>query len=233
MLTPCSSRSPYFRAGAPASTYPRRRLLALVATLLVVLLPARASLADAADPAFWYATASDGSPRIKLHFFWTSRCPHCQAAKPFMEALPSRLPYVDVVSHPTEGDAANARLQYATATALGADPTSVPAIFFCGKAQIGYDSAETTGAALVQQLDACRSRLAADPSLLTKPVPVIATDQRAGSGGGSTFALVIGAAFVALVVAGVVLAKKSAAAKARADAARRAHRGEGGKRRGR
>lgn len=206
------------------------RFLALCTLLLGAALPASAA-PEAADPAFWYATAPDGSARIKLHFFWTTRCPHCQTAKPFMDELPARLPYVDLVSHPTDGDASAARLQYATASALGADPTSVPAIFFCGESQIGYDSAATTGAALVQRLDACRARLAADPALLTKPIAVIAPELRGSSGSGSGIALAIGAAFVALIVVGIVLAKKSAAAKARADEARRAQRPDGRKRR--
>lgn len=204
--------------------------LALLGLALALSSPARAA-ADAADPAFWYATAADGTPRIRLHFFWTNRCPHCQAAKPFIEELPTRLPYVDVVSHPTDGDASNARLQYATARALGADPTSVPAIFFCGEAQIGYDTAATTGAALVQRLDACRTRLAADPSLLTKPVAVIAPEPGTGAGRGTWVALVIGGVFLGLVALGIVLANKSAGAKARADAARRAPRNDGSKRR--
>lgn len=204
--------------------------LALLGLALAWSSPARAA-PEAADPAFWYATAPDGTPRIKLHFFWTNRCPHCQAAKPFIEDLPTRLPYVDVVSHPTDGDASNARLQYATARALGADPTSVPAIFFCGESQIGYDTAATTGAALVQRLDACRARLAADPSLLTKPVAVIEPAASAGAGPGTWVALAIGGVFLGLLALGVVLAKKSAAAKARADGARRAQRNDGPKRR--
>lgn len=215
---------------ATRTTGPRLGLaFALLALVLATSLPAHAA-PDAADPAFWYATAPDGSARIRLHFFWTTRCPHCQAARPFVEGLPARLPYVDLVSHPTDGDASAARLQYATARALGADPTSVPAIFFCGESQIGYDDAATTGATLVQRLDACRARLAADPSLLARPIAVIAQDARAG-GGGTRVALAIGAAFVGLIVLGMVLAMKSARAQERADAARRAHRGDGGKRR--
>lgn len=203
-------------------------IVALAATLLASALapPARAEVTDAADPAFWYGRAADGSPTIKVHFFWTNRCANCRAAKPFMEALPERLPFVELVSRPTEGSPSNARLQYATATALGADPTSVPAIFFCGEAQIGYDDARGAGASLVRRLEACRARLAADPSLLTKPVPVIPKEQRASAdgGAGTVVAIVIAAAFVGLVVLGVVLSRRAAAAKARQAAARHGER---------
>lgn len=203
------------------------RVLLLPAFALATFLALPGTVrADAADPAFWYATAPDGSPRIRVHFFWTKTCPHCQAAKPFMEALPARLPYVELASHPTDGDAGNARLQYATASALGADPTSVPAIFFCGESQIGYDDATTTGALLVQRLEQCLARLAADPSLLTKPVAVLAPASRGSPGAGSFVAIAIGAAFLGLVAAGVVLSKRAAAAKARSEAARREQRGD-------
>lgn len=221
----CGDSGSTARSGVVAAA-----LLAALALVACVAIPAIAR-ANAADPAFWYSTAPDGSPRIRLHFFWTKTCPHCQAAKPFMEALPSRLPYVELVSHPTDGDAGNARLQYATASALGADPVSVPAIFFCGESQIGYDDASTTGTALVQRLEQCRARLAADSALLTKPVPVLATSARANSGAGSYVAIAIGVAFLALVAAGVVLSRRAAAAKARDEAARREQRGEAKRRR--
>jgi hypothetical protein len=207
----------------------RAGLPAFAALLLAVLafLPVQGALAatDPADPAFWYSSAPDGSPRIKVYFYWTTRCEHCRAARPFMEDLPNRLPFVDLVSRPTDGSATNARSQYATARALGADPVAVPAIFFCGEAQTGYDSASGVGADLVRRLEACRSRLAADPALLTKAVTVVPEDQRGTSGGGgSVAAIVIGALFVAMILAGIVLSRKSAAAKERAIAAKKGDR---------
>jgi hypothetical protein len=199
---------------------------AFAALLLAVLalMPVQIALAadDPADPAFWYSTAPDGSPRIKVYFYWTTRCEHCRAARPFMEELPNKLSFVDLVSRPTDGSATNARSQYATARALGADPVAVPAMFFCGEAQIGYDSSSGVGADLVRRLEACRSRLAADPALLTKPMAVVPEDQRGTSGGGgSVAAIVIGALFVAMILAGIVLSRKSAAAKERAIAAKK------------
>jgi hypothetical protein len=212
------------------TNYPSGRRVgprAFAALLLAVLafIPVQRALAadDPADPAFWYSAAPDGSPRIKVYFYWTTRCEHCRAARPFMEDLPNRLPFIDLVSRPTDGSATNARSQYATARALGADPVAVPAILFCGEAQIGYDSASGVGADLVRRLEACRSRLAADPALLTKPVEVVPEDRRgtSGSGGGSVAAIVIGALFVAMILAGIVLSRKSAAAKERAIAAKK------------
>ncbi|MCZ8131036.1 MAG: hypothetical protein O9284_06995 [Steroidobacteraceae bacterium] len=232
-------QTPVPRPATPARlllAYPLARLPALAALLCVALvaaLPATAvaQATDPADPSFWYGRAADGSPTIKVYFFWTSRCQHCRAAKPFLEGLPEKFPYVELLSRPTEGSASNARLYASTARALGADPTSVPGILFCGEAQIGFDDAAGVGASIVQRLASCRARLQADPSLLTKPVKVLTVEQRASSGGGPgrTVAIVIGVLFVGLVVAGIVLSKRAAAAKARA--LERAAAARGGERR--
>ncbi len=201
--------------------------LLAAALLLAFVAPARADVDDLASPSYWYGRAADGSPTVKVYFYWTQQCEHCRAARPFLEALPSKLPYVELVSRPTDGSASNARLQYATARALGADTVSVPAIFFCGEAQIGYDTPSGVGASLVRRIEACRSRLAADPTLLTKPVAVLAEDLRGDAdGGGGVLAAVIVAAFLGLIAVGVVLSRKAAAERARATAAKHA----GGKR---
>ena len=216
----------FHRPSRPAPRGAARALavaaLTFLAAVAVAPAPAVAQITDPADPAFWYGRAADGSPTVKIYFFWTSRCPHCRAAKPFLEGLPGKLPYVELLSRPTEGSAANARLYASAARALGADPTSVPGILFCGQAQIGFDDASGVGASLVQRIADCRARLVADPSLLTKPLAVIPVEQRARSGGGagSTVAIIIGLAFVGLVVAGVVLSRRAAAEKARALAAK-------------
>jgi glutaredoxin len=212
------------RAGRPLAWF-AALLLAACAWASIAAAQSGDSL-DPANPAFWYSTGADGAPRIKVHFFWTSRCEHCRAARPFMEDLPARLPYVDLVSRPTDGSASNARLQYSTALALAADPVSVPAIFFCGQAQIGYDSASSTGASIVQRLEECRARLAADPSLLTKPVSVVPAAQRESSADrtGTYVAAGVGIAFVGLIVAGVVLSRRAAAQRERARTAKQGER---------
>jgi glutaredoxin len=222
MLTPMpttlSSRTAPSRSFAAAIAAPVTFfVLALAFALALASAPPVAAAAQPeatspADPLFWYSRAPDGTPRIRVHFFWTSRCPNCQAAKPFMEDLPRKLPYVELVSHPTDGSATNRRLQYVTAKSLGADPTSVPAIFFCGESQIGYDDAQGIGASLVRRIDACRTRLAQNPALLTTPVRTIPKEQWGESSGGSTVAIVLGLAFLGTLALAWVMARKSAAA---------------------
>ena len=75
--------------------------------LWIVVLALGAAGAGAAegprDDAFWYGTAADGSPTVRLHFFWSATCPHCQVAKPFVDSLPERYPWLELRSHEISG----------------------------------------------------------------------------------------------------------------------------------
>jgi len=121
---------------------------------------------DPSAPAFWYGRAADGGPSVRLYFFWTPTCPHCREAKPFVEALPQRLPWVEVVSLVVKDHRANARFYFETAKSVGRQASSVPGLLYCRTAEIGYDTAATTGEWLVRELERCRARLLADPAAL-------------------------------------------------------------------
>ena len=107
---------------------------------------------------------------VELHFFWSRGCPHCQAARPFVEALPGRLPWLRL--HSLEvGEPANGALYDRMAQAIGEDASSVPAFLFCGRMMVGFDAPETTGAELVAALEACRAGLGPGaPETLRVPV---------------------------------------------------------------
>jgi thiol-disulfide isomerase/thioredoxin len=161
---------------ATVSRFPARRdallivcaaLLAFWAALLAPRLAHAAPAAAAASqPAFWYGTAADGSPSVRLYFFWTPTCPHCRAAQPFVADLRARLPWLEIVSLPVKDNPTNAKLYYETAQSLGVEAMSVPGFLFCRKVEIGYDTAATTGAYLVKQLEQCRERILADPAAM-------------------------------------------------------------------
>ena len=108
---------------------------------------------------------------VELHFFWSRGCPHCQAARPFVEALPGRLPWLRL--HSLEvGEPANGALYDRMAQAIGEDASSVPAFLFCGRMMVGFDAPETTGAELVAALEGCRAGLGPMPPE-TLRVPVL------------------------------------------------------------
>ena len=157
------------------STALRCALSGLLLGLLLAGLPALSHSASAvpAVPAEWWTTeTARGERQLHLYFFWTRTCPHCRAARPFVEALPADYPWLRLHSHDITQDMAGA-LQYTRmAEALGESARSVPAFLFCGRMLTGFDSAETTGHYLRQQLDACY-RHQIQPATLSEPAPPV------------------------------------------------------------
>jgi len=138
--------------------------LVLVAILLCVLSPFAA--ADEPDPAsdnFWYGTAADGAPTVRLYYFFSPTCPHCQAARPLLDELAARKPWLEIKRYAVKDNRANARFYYETAKSLGVEALSVPGFVFCRQVVIGFDSAATTGADLEKAIDDCRASRTTGP----------------------------------------------------------------------
>jgi thiol-disulfide isomerase/thioredoxin len=125
-------------------------------SLLLLLRPAGAAESPGAE--FWHGTAADGSPTVRLHYFYSPTCPHCQEAAPFIDALREELDWLEVTKYSVKDDRANARLYFDTAQSLGVEALSVPGFVFCRQVRIGYDTAATTGEELKRELEACRER---------------------------------------------------------------------------
>jgi hypothetical protein len=146
-----------------------------LAWLLVLLGFSCLARADAGDPGsddFWYGTAADGTPTVRLYYFFSPTCPHCQAAKPFIAELQARSTWLEVKRFSVKDHRGNARFYYETAQTLGAEALSVPGFVFCRQIIIGYDSAGTTGRELADALQACHDRRAANPGA-PDPAPAI------------------------------------------------------------
>jgi thiol-disulfide isomerase/thioredoxin len=183
----------------------------LAATLLLALVPSKAEAAvDPTQASFWYGRAADGTPTVKLYYFWSPTCPHCQAAKPLVDSLPERLPWLELVSLSVKDNPQNARFYYDTAKSIGAEALSTPGFLFCRQSEVGYDTAATTGEYLVQQLEACRAKILADPAAMAAPVATAAAATAAAAAGGPEVAVPllgkVGADTWSLPVLTVVLA---------------------------
>jgi hypothetical protein len=139
--------------------------------MLFGLLALLAGSLQAAEPV-WFETDATGARQVHLYFFWTRSCPHCLAARPFIEALPARHGWLRLHSHEVSADRAAANSYIAMAEALGQDASSVPAFFFCGRLEVGFDTPETTGRALEAALlschDAGEAKAAVDPKKMPK-----------------------------------------------------------------
>jgi len=137
------------------------RLLALACLLLASHLAGAAP--DPKSDEFWYGTAADGTPTVRLYYFFSPTCPHCQAAAPFIDELAARSPWLEVQKLVVKDNRANARFYYETALALGTQALSVPGFVFCRQVLIGYDSAESTGAEIAAALEKCHQQRLANP----------------------------------------------------------------------
>jgi thiol-disulfide isomerase/thioredoxin len=151
------------------------RLLALLVLLL------SAGLAAAADPGpesdqFWYGGAADGTPTVRLYYFFSPTCPHCQAAAPFIDAYAARTPWLELKKYSVKDNRTNAKFYYETALALGTQALSVPGFVFCRQVLIGYDTAETTGAEIVEALEKCHA------DRLARPAGDVAAETSRGAG---------------------------------------------------
>lgn len=139
-------------------------MLRFIVSLLLIFRACFALAADADDGA--------GAGREDLHFFWSKTCSHCEAARPFVEALPARLPWLAMHSYEVSADAANRERYRAMAAELGEEARIVPAFIFCGRMEVGFDDAETTGRALEAALVRCHggSPAADEEAVLTLPL---------------------------------------------------------------
>jgi thiol-disulfide isomerase/thioredoxin len=154
------------RSFAPA--IPLMTLIRLLA-LLALLLGTNVAAADP-DPQsdeFWYGTAADGTPTVRLYYFFSPTCPHCQAAAPYIDELKARWPWLEVKKYAVKDNRANAKFYYETALSLGTQALSVPGFVFCRQVLIGYDTAETTGAEVARALEACHQERLLHPATAT------------------------------------------------------------------
>ncbi|MCC6167040.1 MAG: hypothetical protein IT329_07405 [Caldilineaceae bacterium] len=133
-------------------------LVLIAATLLFATLAPSPAQAQSAGDTVWIEQGADGETKVHLYFFWSLTCPHCREAHPFVEALPQRYPWLVLHSLELTENRANAIQYDAMARSLGQEAMYVPAFFFCEQMGTGYDTAETTGQALVEALETCYAK---------------------------------------------------------------------------
>lgn len=113
----------------------------------------------ATDDDAWSTVDETGAHLVHLHFFWTQTCPHCQRARPYVEALPDELPWLRLRSYDLTADPRSRHEYVRLAQSIGERARSVPAFLFCGHLITGYDDAPGTGAELKRLLQECKDAL--------------------------------------------------------------------------
>ncbi|MCW8917428.1 MAG: thioredoxin family protein [Gammaproteobacteria bacterium] len=141
----------------------------LLLLLLFSALPnVTAEAAEAAD-AGWYQIDAQGEVSLRLTFFWSTLCPHCETARPLVEAYAAAHPWLRLESLELGASASNRERYRRMAASLGVEARAVPAFFYCGGMQVGFDAAHG-GAELFDGIEACRERLRAGEGM-QGPVP--------------------------------------------------------------
>lgn len=133
----------------------------------------------------WYETDANGAVKLKLWFFWSSRCPHCLKARPVVERLAQQHDWLELESLELVNSSEN-RVRYREmALRFGEEPRSVPAFFFCNTMMLGFDSEAGAGRYISSRLAACKRSLEQGSGLPARIGPEeAAARQLAGSASG-------------------------------------------------
>ncbi len=102
----------------------------------------------------WF-DVNDEDTVVKMYFFHSNTCPHCQKAKPFIAELDAKYKWLKVFSYELSGNRENAQKFSELSKLVGKNISSVPAFSFCNRMEVGYNSDITTGKHLQDLLQAC------------------------------------------------------------------------------
>lgn len=164
----------------PASRRRARRtwLLLFCAILASTLLVSTAGVAGAVDQpddsssgAPWLGVDESGDPVVELYFVYTTTCPHCRAAMPFVQEMEDARPWLRVWWLAADsGDARVADIATSVAAAANETIRGVPTFLYCGTMATGFDDAEHVGAAIAADLDACHAAFVSTEQVTTTTV---------------------------------------------------------------
>jgi thiol-disulfide isomerase/thioredoxin len=111
-----------------------------------------------AQQAVWLTPEEDGSSRVHLYFFWSSSCPHCQQARPVIEAMAQENPWLELHSGNILADRKHVYRYKEMAASLGQQARSVPGFFICGQMFVGWDENGNLSRTLLQTAASCRDK---------------------------------------------------------------------------
>ena len=130
-----------------------------------ILFMGAAAAGDNASDDTWHHTNANGEVVIDLYFVYSTTCPHCMRALPFIEELETTLPWLNVVWLQADlGDPEVERVALGVAAEIGENISGVPAFMVCDTMITGYNNADGVGAEIVAELEACRAIYATQDS---------------------------------------------------------------------
>lgn len=105
-----------------------------------------------------WLSQENGSEKVHLYFFWSPTCPHCREARPVIETMAQRHPWLILHSADVVMDRQALQRYREMAKAMGEEVRSVPGFFVCGKMFVGWDNAGGIGKLLLQTAELCREQ---------------------------------------------------------------------------
>ena len=151
-----------------------------IAILPILLIPFFTT-AIAEPESIWHHTLDDGRIQVKLWFFWSEHCRHCQEARPVIEQMSRQNDWLKLESRELVNSSQNRKLFSELGNRFGKQAKSVPTFFFCNTMMVGFDSKETTGEFILQRLIQCKSVLEMEKQLPASSKPErIALSQATG-----------------------------------------------------
>ena len=109
------------------------------------------------DP--WVNVDRQGTAHVQMYFFWSTQCPHCLEALPFVTDLAKRHSWLELQVLEISKDQEHVRLYRKLAETLGKRADSIPAFLFCGTLITGFESEATTGALIEELLQGCYQQI--------------------------------------------------------------------------
>ncbi|MBA2655643.1 MAG: hypothetical protein H0U70_01500 [Tatlockia sp.] len=108
---------------------------------------------------YFFTTITWTAPVIEANFFLSSTCSHCQNEDVFFKNLEQQKPWLKINRYVINQDKTSLEKFQQQLKQHNLDDYAVPAVFFCDSWWIGFDKAETTGAAITRGLDYCYEQI--------------------------------------------------------------------------
>lgn len=144
------------------------QMMCLAVTLLSSVIFCSQARAEQ-EPIRWYEVDNQKNLKIYLYFFYSESCPHCLAAKPFVDDIEKKYTWLKVERYELSTYPQNLDHYRYMASTLGRVAGQYPAFFFCKQLEMGYVSLEQTGRRVENALVTCHDHL--EKQLKKLPTP--------------------------------------------------------------
>lgn len=121
----------------------------------------------------WYSIDAKQQVTINVDLFLSSTCPHCHKADEFFKEIEPKTPWLHVQRHFINQDKEALTLFSQFLAQQKVNDFAVPSIFFCNSRWLGFATAETSGADLMNALRYCKQQIEKKGTLPDASVDVI------------------------------------------------------------